>query len=314
VTAVERLQGVIPALVTPLREDGSLDEPGVDRLVEHVLEGGSSGLLALGSTGETASLPELTRRALLSRVVKSAGGAVPVLSGVAQTTLAGARAEVEAAAALGAMAALVTPPFYYPVDQRTVFEFYRRLASGSPLPILVYNIPQFTKVVIEPATLAALAEAGAVVGIKDSSRDFEYFEQVCLAMRPRPGFRIFTGSDTMLLASLTMGASGTICGSANVGAGLVVDVYQHYLRGDLAAARDSQDIVVELVLSLRGGVFPAAIKAALEIQGICEGWPAPPVPRLEAVAQARLREKLEGWRLLRRLERVPQPHGSGSGR
>jgi 4-hydroxy-tetrahydrodipicolinate synthase len=310
-TAVERLRGAIPALVTPLHEDGSADGPGIERLVEHVLAGGVSGLLALGSTGETASLDEQTRRDVLRRVVESADGAVPVLAGVAQTTLRGARAEVEAAAGLGAMAALVVPPFYYPVDQRTVFEFYRRLASDSPLPILVYNIPQFTKVVIEPATLVALAGECAVVGIKDSSRDFEYFERVCLAMRPLPDFRIFTGSDTMLLPSLTMGASGTICGSANVAPALVADVYNTYQRGDLEAARERQDALIEVALALRSGVFPTAVKAALEIQGVCEAWPAPPLARLEPVAEASLRKQLEGWRLTQRLERATQRSSGG---
>jgi len=146
-TEIEELHGVLPALVTPLRQDGTVDEPAIGRLVEHVLAGGVHGLLALGSTGETASLDEPSRRLVLAAVVRAAGGRVPVICGVAQTHLAAARAEVAAAAELGAVAALVTPPFYYPIDQATVLGFYRRLAAESPLPILVYNIPQFTKVV-----------------------------------------------------------------------------------------------------------------------------------------------------------------------
>src|SRR5438874_39296 len=173
---IHDLAGVIPALATPLTRDGGVDEAGVERLVGHVLAGGVAGLLPLGSTGECSSLDEGSRRAMLAAVVQANAGRVPVICGVAQTHLAAAQLEVAAAAALGADAALVTPPFYYPMDQAGVLAFYRTLARRSPIPILLYNIPQFTKVVAEPETVATLAREGSLVGIKDSSRNFEYFE------------------------------------------------------------------------------------------------------------------------------------------
>ncbi|MEO8745139.1 MAG: dihydrodipicolinate synthase family protein [Candidatus Dormiibacterota bacterium] len=295
---IEELTGVLPALVSPLNKDGTVDEPAIDRLVEHVIRGGVHGLLALGSTGETASLDENARRKVLGRVVRAAGGRVPVICGVAQSHLAAARVEVEAAARLGANAVLVTPPFYYLIDQATVLAFYRKLAEGSPLPILLYNIPQFTKVVTEPATVATLAREGTISGIKDSSRDFEYFEGVCIATRDLPRFRIFTGSDTMLLPSLAMGGAGTICGAGNVAPQWVVRIFDDFKHCDLAAARSAQDALYELVMAVRGGVFPSAIKAALQMQGICEQWCAPPIEPLDERLRSRLREQLETWSLL----------------
>jgi len=298
VAAIKDLAGVLPALISPLQADGNVDEAGVERLVEHVIGGGVTGLLALGSTGETASLDETARRTLLSRVVAAAAGRVPVLCGVAQSHLAAARVEVEAAARLGAAAALVAPPFYYLMDQATVLAFYRELAKGSPLPILLYNIPQLTKVVAEPATVAALAAEGTIAGIKDSSRDFEYFEGLCIATRGMPHFRLFTGSDSMLLPSLVMGASGTICGTANVAPQWVARVFDAFMRGDLMEARGGQDDVHQLVMALRGGIFPAAYKAACHLQGICESWCAPPVQPLDDRSEATLRDRLEAWSLL----------------
>jgi len=153
-------------------------------------------------------------------------------------------------------------------------------------------------VVTEPATLATLAREGAVVGIKDSSRDFEYFENVCVVTRDLPEFRIFTGSDTMLLASLVMGGAGTICGAANIAPSWVVRVYDDFERGDWKAARKHQDSLLELVASVRPGVFPAGIKAALHLQGICDPWPAAPVAPLDEQAQGRLCERLQKWGLL----------------
>jgi 4-hydroxy-tetrahydrodipicolinate synthase len=295
---IDQLQGVLPALITPLKRDGTADEPAIHRLVDHVMKGGVSGLVPLGSTGENASLDETTRRTMLTAVVDAAAGRVPVICGVAQTHIAASRAEVQAAARLGAAAVLVAPPFYYLTDQRTVLAFYRQLAADSPLPIFLYHIPQLTKVMTEPATVATLAREGTIAGIKDSSRDFEYFENICLQTRDLPDFRIFTGSDTMLLPSMVMGGAGTICGAANVAPAWVVGIYDDFKRGDWSAARKHQDALFELVMAVRGGVFPAAIKSALHLMGVCDPWPAPPVEGLDEASEGRLRQLLEQWGLL----------------
>src|SRR5437667_7103632 len=296
--AIDRLAGVLVALISPLNRDGSVDEPALARLVEHLLTGGVHGLLPLGSTGEGAALDEHARRPVLKAVVEAAAGRVPVICGVAQPNLQSARAEVEAAARLGADAALVAPPFYYPMDQASLLAFYRRVAEAAPVPILVYNIPQFTKVVVEPVTVAVLATEGAIRGIKDSSRDFEYFEGVCIATRDVAGFRVFTGSDTMLVASLAAGGSGTICGAGNIAPDWVVRIYEEFTRGDIDAARGSQDKLYRPGMALRGDVFPGAIKAALHLQGICEPWPAPPAQRLDEAHEARLGRQLATFGLL----------------
>jgi len=298
VARIEELSGVLPALVSPVHRDGSADESGIRRLVDHVISAGVHGLLALGSTGEGASLGERIRWQVLKSVIEAGAGRVPVICGVAQPHLDAARAEIAATWRLGADAALVAPPFYYPTDQATVRAFYRRLAADSKIPLLLYNIPQFTKIVAEPTTVAELATEGTIAGIKDSSRDFEYFENVRLATRSLEHFRMFTGSDTMLLASLAMGGAGTICGAANVAPSWVVRVFDDFRRGDWDSARADQEALIELVTALRAGVFPASIKAALHLQGICEPWPAPPTAALDDAATARLRESLDRWGLL----------------
>src|SRR5258706_4238468 len=165
ISVITEIEGVLPALVTPLRKDGEVDEPAVGRLLERVLAAGVHGLVPLGSTGETASLPEHSRRQMLTACVNGAAGRVPVICGIAQPNLASVLTEVAAARQAGAAAVLLAPPFYYPMDQRTVLDFYRRVADLGGLPILVYNIPQFTKVSIEPATLAQLASEGGIAGI-----------------------------------------------------------------------------------------------------------------------------------------------------
>ena len=321
---IDALAGVLIALASPMTKGGAVDGAGIGRLVEHVISGGVHGVLALGSTGETASLDERARREVLDAVVTASAGRVPVLCGIAQSQLSTAIAEVAAAARAGADAALVAPPFYYPTDATGVLAFYREVAAGAEIPILVYNIPQFTKVAVDPTTLATLAREGAVQGIKDSSRDFEYFEGVCVATRDVPGFRIFTGSDTMLVASLAAGDRRRVIevhGAVRIAAvlrdggadrepvgprralarakqDLQVHAVDRARRGDLEAARQSQDRLYTLVTVLRNGVFPLAIKCALHLQGVCEPWSAPPTRRLDEPLEAHLREKLAGWELL----------------
>src|SRR3989442_4311811 len=289
---IDAIAGVRVAVASPMTKGGAVDGAGIGRLVEHVISGGVHGVLALGSTGETASLDERARREVLDAVVTASAGRVPVLCGIAQSQLSTAIAEVAAAARAGADAALVAPPFYYPTDATGVLAFYREVAAGAEIPILVYNIPQFTKVAVDPTTLATLAREGAIQGVKDSSRDFEYFEGVCIATRDQPAFRIFTGSDTMLVASLAVGGAGTICGAGNVAPRWVVRIYEEFARGDFVAARKSQDELYELVAALRVSVFPLAIKAALHLQGICEPWSAPPARRLEERLESSPLERL----------------------
>jgi 4-hydroxy-tetrahydrodipicolinate synthase len=102
----------------------------------------------------------------------------------------------------------------------------------------------------------------------------------------------------MLLGSLAAGGAGTICGAGNVAPHWVVRIYDDFQRGDIDAARAAQDRLYRLVVALRVGTFPGAIKAALEMQGICEPWLAPPVQKLDDKLTTRLREQLDGWGLL----------------
>jgi 2-dehydro-3-deoxy-D-pentonate aldolase len=298
------MRGVMPALVTPLTPDERFDADSCRRLVEYVLAGGVHGVLALGSSGEVASLGATTRGQVVEGVAAAVDGRVPMLVGVAQTSLEAARADIQVAAGAGAAAALVAPPFYAPLDQAAVLRFYRRVAESSPLPILVYNIPGFTKVRVEPTTVAILASEGCVVGIKDSSRDFEYFEQVLDVTGDVPGFASFVGTDALLLAALALGASGAITITANLAPTWCREVYDLVGTGCLMEARSRQGDLMRLTLALRAGVFPAAAKSALELLGICGESAAPPVPPLAAHERAELGASLTNLGLLTAIEAV----------
>lgn len=269
--------GVTVALATPLGSDGDLDEAALDRLLDRVVAAGVVGVSPLGSTGEGARLPAVTRRRVVSAV--RARITVPVIAGLPVSTVDDARRELDALAADGADAALVAAPSYYPATDNEIHALYSTLADNSPIPLVVYHIPPMTSIRISPAVIGDLAVHPRVVGMKDSSRDMEYLEAALYATADAD-FDIVTGSDTMLLASLVLGAHGTIAASVNLVPELGVGIYDAVVGGDFDRARELQRQLFLIVQACRRGVPPSGWKAALEIAGICSARMAAPAERL----------------------------------
>lgn len=269
------VRGMIAALVTPWDPSGRIDVGGLERLVERVVSGGADGISPAGSTGEGAMLTPEQRAELTQRVRGLAPAGMPVISGMPLRTLAEGVAELHGLAGAGASAALVAPPTYYPLSDDAVLRLYTELASDSPLPIVLYCIPRFTKVTFSPPVTRELAAHPNVTGIKDSSRDLEY-QQELIAATAGQDFTVITGTDTTLIASLAMGVPGTIAASVNLVPGLVRDIIATCKDGDLAKANSLQHQLTAIVKACRGSWFPAGWKAALELAGVCGRHPVPP--------------------------------------
>lgn len=272
--------GALVALATPTGTDGGPDLESLDRLVDHVAAGGIAGISPCGSTGEGARLTSRERLAVTARVLERAGE-VPVIAGVPVSALPDAETELRQLHELGASAALVAPPAYFPMPAREVEAFYRRLADSSPLPLVLYNIPAFTRVPLPAQTVGSLAGHENIVGLKDSSRDLEYLQGVLLARGDAGDFRVYTGTDTLLVASSLAGADGSIAASANLVPELGVRILS-LVRSDLPAALELQRQLGEIVSACRKGTPPAGWKAALSILGLCPRAPfAPAMPLAE---------------------------------
>lgn len=288
-----KLTGVMVALATPVDASGAVDDAGVERLVKRVLAGGVSGVSPAGSTGEGPKLTSAQRVSLAARVRALVPDGLPVVPGMPATNRTDALSELEALADAGADAALVSPPSYYPLPDEAVHGLYQGLADSSPLPLVLYNIPSYTKVRIAPEVAAALAGHPNVIGMKDSSRDMEYHQQVILACRGAgDGFRVLTGTDTLLVASLAVGASGAIVASANLAPELSVGIYRAFTSGDMDTAWRLQEQLVRVVAACRRSSTPAAWKAALEIAGVCGADPVPPGAVLSSAQRAELAAEL----------------------
>lgn len=293
----QMLSGVFVALATPWSDLGGVDEEGLIRLLNHVTSSGISGVCPVGSTGEGPHLSKAQRLDVVRIVQRELAGRLPCIPAVAATSLDDAREQLEQYAGLGATAALVAPPFYYPLSASATEDFFQRLADVAPIPLLLYNIPHLTKVALTAPMVAKLAKHPQVIGLKDSSRDLEFFQGVIDATRGT-SFSVLTGTDTLLLASLVAGGDGTIAASANLVPSWPVELTRLVKAQDWAAARDLQFRLQRLVWACRRGSFPAGWKAALELAGICSGLTVPPTESLSAELRAGLQPILADFGLL----------------
>lgn len=293
-----QLSGVMVALATPVGDDGQLDHAALEALVHRVVAGGVHGISPVGTTGEGASLSLDDRLAIVDTVRRCAPDGMPIVPGIFAETVAGAVAEIEAYAGHGAAAALVAPPHYYVLGGEELLRFFAKLAAGSSLPLVIYQIPSFTKNPVPPVVVAELAANPQVVGLKDSSRDMEYLLGVIDALawaRSDPdGFSIMTGTDTMLLAALGAGARGAIVASANLVPELAVGILESWREGKVDDAGTLERRLRRVVDACRMGNFPAGWKAALAAVGVCGPGLVPPRLALPSDDQKVMAARLAG--------------------
>ncbi|MGT2462266.1 dihydrodipicolinate synthase family protein [Sinomonas atrocyanea] len=218
-----------------------------------------------------------------------------MIAGVPVSAVPDAEAELGRLHDVGARAALVAPPAYFPMTESEVEAFYCRLADSSPLPLVLYNIPAFTRVPVPAHMVGRLASHPNVVGLKDSSRDLEYLQTAVGAVRNAAAedFRIYTGTDTMLVASSLAGADGSIAASANLVPELGVQILS-LVSTDLLRAVELQRQLAGIVASCRRGTAPSGWKAALSLLGLCTPAPVPPALPLPEDAIDQLRRELAG--------------------
>ncbi|ADB62084.1 dihydrodipicolinate synthase [Haloterrigena turkmenica DSM 5511] len=261
----QALRGITTPLVTPFDPDSSdIDEPVLRDLLEHLLENDIDAVFPCGTTGEFASLAPEERDRVHEITVDAVDGEVPVLAGAAATSVAEAVDYAEDAAAIGADAAVVTPPYFHTANAPDGNQrFLERIADRSPLPLLLYNIPACTGQRLEPETVAAVAAHENIVGLKDSSGDLEYFLSV---MRRTPDdFLMLQGYDALLVPALRMGADGGVNALSNAVPEQLTELYEASAdeRGDRL-----QDAVSELFGACAAHGFAPAAKTALEYRGV----------------------------------------------
>jgi 4-hydroxy-tetrahydrodipicolinate synthase len=266
---VFRPEGVMPALVTPLTDDGNeVDESRLRSLVDYVVGQGVSALVPCGTTGEFQNLAIDERKRVIEIVVDQANGKVPVIAGTGQS---GTKLTIEStrhAKDVGATAALVVTPYYHKPMDRGIYEHYRTLAEAVDLPIILYNIPQATGVNLSWQMVEDLVEIPNIIGLKDSSGELRYM----LSVLEKTGSRlsVLCGHDEVVLPALAAGASGMILASANFIADLWIKVYDAVEKGDLKTARETQ-MKIQKIGRIIARSGPVGSKAALNMLGVKVG-------------------------------------------
>ena len=291
------IQGVVPPMVTPLGDDGSLDVAGTGRLVDHILAGGVHGLFLLGTTGEAPDLPYEVRRELVERVCRQVAGRVPVLVGITDTVFAESVRMAAFARDCGADGLVAAPPYYFAAGQPELIDYYTHLADAVPLPLYLYNMPSQVKVMIEVKTVVELARHPNVAGLKDSSGNIGYFNACRYQLRERPDFAILMGPEEAMGEAVLMGASGGVAGGANLFPRTFVDLYEAAVAKDVDRVRALQERVMR-VSSLIYGVghhnssFVKGVKCALSLMGICSDTLAAPREPFNAADRELVRRRL----------------------
>ena len=293
------LTGIIPPMVTPLLDRDSLDVEGLERLMEHMLAGGVSGLFLLGTTGEGASLSYRLRREFIERTCRQVNKRVPVLVNITDTAFVESVNLARHAADSGAHALVVAPPYYLPAGQPELQEYLAHLVAELPLPLFLYNIPPLTKVSYELDTLRRAMDEPRIVGMKDSSGNIAYFREVASLLKHRPGWSLFVGPEDLLLDAIAAGGHGGVHGGANLFPKLYVRLCDAARNGDPAKARELHAIAIRVRASLYEiGRHPSSlikgIKCALNCLGVCSDFMAEPFhrfrPEQRAIVQQRLAE------------------------
>jgi dihydrodipicolinate synthase/N-acetylneuraminate lyase len=294
------LTGIIPPMITPLRARDELDVAGLERLVEHILAGGVSGLFILGTTGEGPGLSYRLRRELIERVCKQVKRRVPVLVGITDTAFVESVNVGRCAADYGADALVVAPPYYLPEAQPELQEYLGHLVPELPLPLYIYNMPALTKVNIELETVRWAMDNPRIIGLKDSSGDLNYFKNAAeLVKQRRPDWPVLIGPEEKLFDALQAGGHGGVSGGANLFPKLYVKLCEAHRAGSLARAQELQRQIQRVSDSFyRIGKYSSSIikgiKCTASCLGICDDFMAEPFHRFRSgereLVKARLKE------------------------
>jgi len=292
------LTGIVPPMITPLRSRDELDVAGLERLIEHILAGGVSGLFILGTTGEGPSLSYRLRRELIERVCKQVNHRVPVLVGITDTAFVESVDIGRRAANFGADALVVAPPYYLPEAQPELQEYLDHLVPELPLPLFIYNMPALTKVHFELDTVKRALDNKRIVGFKDSSGDLNYFKQAVELIKQRPDWPVLIGPEEKLFDALRLGGHGGVSGGANLFPKLYVKLCEAYRAGDLARAQALQDQIQHVSDSFyRIGKYSSSIikgiKCALNCLGVCDDFMAEPFHRFRSEERTLVMKRLK---------------------
>ncbi len=274
------ITGSIVALVTPMREDGSVDHEALAKVVDRTIEAGTAAIVSVGTTGESATLSVSEHTEVVRRTIDVAAGRVPIIAGTGANSTSEAIHLTEAARVAGADAALLVTPYYNKPPQEGLYRHFRAVAEAVDLPQILYNVPGRTACDMLPATVARLAEVPNIIGLKEALGDLDRArELVALGL---PDFALYSGDDATARASILAGFHGDISVTANVVPEAMARMCAAALAGDAEQAALLDAGIAGLHRALFVEPNPIPVKWALAEMGLIQRGIRLPLVELDA--------------------------------
>jgi 4-hydroxy-tetrahydrodipicolinate synthase len=283
------LSGVLTAMVTPFDEDGGVDLSACRRLAAHLLESGSDGLVLTGTTGESPTLDDEEKLAILTEVRAEVGEGPTLIAGTGSNDTRHTVELTRAAAERGADAALVVTPYYNKPNRAGVHAHFEAVAGAVELPVIVYNIPSRCVVNIPPDQLAELAGIENVVAVKQANDD---------ELGPVPGLELLAGNDDVFLRCLELGGAGGILVASHLAGERMAEIRAAVAAGDSARAAEIDSALRPLYEALSVTTNPIPVKTALAMVGLCSDRMRLPLVPASAGEREAIREALADAGLL----------------
>lgn len=291
-----RIQGSIVAIVTPFNQDGSVNFSKLGELVDWQIQNGTDGIVALGTTGESATMTDEEDNAVCEYVLKRVNGRIPVIVGSGSNCTASMLEKSLRYQAMGAQGLLIISPYYNKTNEEGMYRHFATVVDAVNIPCILYNVPGRTGCSISEGVVKRLAGHPNVMGIKEASGNMSYACKIARYLGP--DFAMYSGNDDITVPILSIGGSGVISVLANILPQQTHDMVMAYLSGDTAAATAAQLRYLELINSLFLEVNPIPVKAALNMMGWEVGPCRMPLYEMSQGAAQRLRAALEEAGLL----------------
>ena len=293
---IRDLKGSIVALVTPFKEDGSIDFAALDRLVDFHLENQTDAILVLGTTGESSTMTDAEDVAVAQHVVNRVDGRVPIIGGAGSNSTMESLNKAKSLQMIGCDGLLLITPYYNKSNEGGVYRHFTTVLDQVEIPAILYNVPSRTGCSISERNVARLAQHPMAMGIKEASGSISYATTV--AKYVGPDFKMFSGNDDMVVPLMSLGASGVISVWANVQPTTVHTMVMDYLGGDYQSALKIQLEGLDLVHALFCEVNPIPVKAALAMMGLIPEGYRLPLTTISDAGRAKLTAAMKGAGLL----------------
>lgn len=289
------IEGVLPALITPFTKDNRVDKDGIRQNIEFLIDGGVSGVVPCGTTGEAATLSIQEHEKVIEYVVEYSS--VPVVAGTGSNNTAEALELTKFAQDAGADAALLITPYYNKPNDSGMLKHFMTIAKDVDIPIIIYNVPSRTGINLKPELTAKLAKVSNIVGIKEASGSLDQITRI-IELTKDEDFAVLSGDDGLTLPILSIGGTGVISVVANVAPKLVVSMVEAFRNGDSERARELHMTLAPLIRAMFLETNPVPVKKAVELIGLPAGDLRLPLAHISQDNEKKLKIALNGLHLI----------------